>query len=174
MAGSLNLLEATVSATHVSDNLAATTIRWPFQVTRKFLLVFFTIKNILTPYYQKPEVRNHHISLIFIIKARNSILTRISKWLTLKNDIKRLTVNCDGGRVTKPLGGHVLGHTRVVVGVGQPGRYHNQVAFASDYEIFVRGRIYGPIILQPRYGRGRPALWGMTPHFHLTSPRYLL
>ena len=60
-----------------------------------------------------------------------------------------LTVNCDGGRVTEPLGGHVLGHTRVVVGVGQPGRHDDKVAFASDNEIFVRGWIDGSIILQP-------------------------
>ena len=85
-----------------------------------------------------------------------------------------LTINCDGGRVTEPLGGHVLGHARVVVGIWQPGSHYNEMALTSDYEIFVRGRINGTITLQPWDWWRRPSFRWMTTHFNLTSTWNLL
>ena len=50
-----------------------------------------------------------------------------------------LTVNCDGSRVTEPLGGHVFSHACVIGCIRQLGVHYDQMAFAGDDEVLLIG-----------------------------------
>ena len=66
------------------------------------------------------------------------------------------TINDDGGRGAPPLGHDVLGHARVVGGVGEARLLDDQVVVDGDVEVPVLRRVDDLLVLQPLHlNKGR-------------------